>query len=148
MPDLLSNAQHRTLAALAESIAPPGSPLPVDANQMGVADQLDALVRDFDPASALPPLRSLSDVSALERRRFHAMDVKVSAYHPMGTARMGPDARSSVCDAEGRVHGTENVYVADTSVFPASTYVNPQLTLMALCLNVAERFLDRWPGRH
>ncbi len=51
MPDLLSHAQHRTLAALAESIAPPGSPLPVDASQMGVADQLDALLRDFDPAS-------------------------------------------------------------------------------------------------
>jgi choline dehydrogenase-like flavoprotein len=92
---------------------------------------------------AIPPLRSPADVASLERRRFRAADVKVSAYHPMGTARMGPDARSSVCDAEGRVHGTQNLYVADTSVFPASTHVNPQLTLMALCLNLAERFLDR-----
>jgi choline dehydrogenase-like flavoprotein len=92
---------------------------------------------------ALTPLRSRQDVDALERRRFRATEVKVSAYHPMGTARMGPDVRGSVCDAEGRVHGTQNLYLADTSVFPASTHVNPQLTLMALCLNVAERFLDR-----
>lgn len=97
---------------------------------------------------SLPPLRSLEDVSALERRRFRAAEVKVSAYHPMGTARMGPDAGGSVCDAEGRVHGTKNLFVADTSVFPASTHANPQLTLMALCLNVAERFLDRWPQHH
>ncbi|MCZ7620734.1 MAG: GMC family oxidoreductase [Myxococcota bacterium] len=94
---------------------------------------------------AVPPLRSLGDVDELERRRFRAKDVKVSAYHPMGTARMGADARRSVCDAEGRVHGMQNLYVADTSVFPGSTHVNPQLTLMALCRNLAERFLDRWP---
>jgi choline dehydrogenase-like flavoprotein len=50
----------------------------------------------------------------------------------MGTARMGPDAGGPVCDAEGRVHGTKNLFVADTSVFPASTHANPQLTLMAL----------------
>jgi len=94
----------------------------------------------------LAPLRSPADVDALEARRFRARELKVSAYHPMGTARMGTNARSSVCDAEGRVYGTRNLRVADTSLFPASTYVNPQFTLMALCLNVAERFLDRWPG--
>jgi len=95
----------------------------------------------------LPPLRSTGDVAALEARRFRARELKPSAYHPMGTARMGADARSSVCDAEGRVRGTRNLRVADTSVFPASTHVNPQLTLMALCMNLAERFLDRWPGK-
>jgi choline dehydrogenase-like flavoprotein len=97
---------------------------------------------------AIEPLRSLADVSDLEERRFRARDVKVSAYHPMGTARMGADSSRSVCDAEGRMHGTENVFLADTSIFPASTHVNPQLTLMALCLNLAERFLDRWPRPH
>ena len=40
------------------------------------------------------------------------------------------------------MHETENLYVADTSLFPGSTHVNPQYTMMALCRNLAERFLD------
>jgi choline dehydrogenase-like flavoprotein len=95
---------------------------------------------------AVPRLRSPRDVDDFENKRWKAQDVKVSAYHPMGTARMGRDARRSVCDPEGRVHGSENVFVADTSLFPASTHVNPQFTLMALCLNLCERFLERWPA--
>jgi choline dehydrogenase-like flavoprotein len=93
---------------------------------------------------AVPRLRSLAEIDAFEARRWRAEDVKVSAYHPMGTARMGSDARRSVCNEEGRVHGSENVFVADTSLFPASTHANPQFTLMALCLNLSERFLERW----
>ncbi len=94
---------------------------------------------------AVPRLRSPADVDAFETRRWRAEDLKVSAYHPMGTARMGADERRAVCDPEGRVHGSENVFVADTSLFPASTHANPQFTLMALCLNLSERFLERWP---
>jgi choline dehydrogenase-like flavoprotein len=95
---------------------------------------------------ALPVLRSPAEADALEQRSFTARDVKVSAYHPMGTARMGRDPSRSACDPSGRVHEAENVYVADTSLFPGSTHVNPQYTLMALCLNIAQRFLDAWPA--
>jgi choline dehydrogenase-like flavoprotein len=93
---------------------------------------------------ALPVLHSTADVDALEARRWRAKDLKMSAYHPMGTSRMGRDPALSVCDPSGRVHETENLYVADTSLFPGSTHVNPQFTLMALCRNLAERFLDEW----
>jgi choline dehydrogenase-like flavoprotein len=95
---------------------------------------------------AVPVLRSTRDVDDFERRRFRAKDLKVSAYHPMGTARMGADPTRSVCDPTGRVHETENLFVADASLFPGSTHVNPQLTLMALCLNLARRFVDAWPA--
>jgi choline dehydrogenase-like flavoprotein len=37
-----------------------------------------------------------------------------------------------VVDEQFRVHGTENLYVCDASVFPSSITVNPQLTVMAL----------------
>jgi choline dehydrogenase-like flavoprotein len=95
---------------------------------------------------AVPVLRSLSEVDTFERRSWRASELKMSAYHPMGTARMGSDPSSSVCDPSGRVHGTPNLYVADTSLFPGSTHVNPQYTLMALCRNLAHRFVDSWPG--
>ncbi|MFQ5700055.1 MAG: FAD-dependent oxidoreductase [Myxococcota bacterium] len=87
-------------------------------------------------------LRKADDIDAFERNSWSPRHLKVGAYHPMGTARMGADAERSVCDPSGGVHGTENLYVADTSLFPGSTHVNPQYTLMALCRSLAERFLD------
>ena len=38
--------------------------------------------------------------------------------HSAGTCRMGEDPATSACDRDGRVHGTENVYVADASLLP------------------------------
>lgn len=95
---------------------------------------------------AVPVLRNPREAAALESKGLRPAELKVSAYHPMGTARMGADPARSVCDPSGRVHGAFNLYVADASLLPGSTHVNPQLTLMALCLNVARRFLDAWPA--
>lgn len=54
--------------------------------------------------------------------------------HIMGGMMMGPDPASSVTDAFGRVHGLDNVYVADGSVFVTSGAHNPTNTLMAVAL--------------
>ncbi len=42
----------------------------------------------------------------------------------------------------GRVHGTENVYVADASLHPTNGSVNPGLTVMANAFRVADLLLD------
>ncbi|MDE3087428.1 MAG: hypothetical protein KGJ77_11760, partial [Acidobacteriota bacterium] len=57
--------------------------------------------------------------------------------HVMGTTRMGDDRRSSVVDRFGRVHGLENVVVADSSVFVTSAGYGPTLTLAALAIRTA-----------
>lgn len=57
--------------------------------------------------------------------------------HIMGTARMGDDPRSSVCDGFGRLHELDNVYLADASVFVSGAGFNPTLTIMALALRTA-----------
>ncbi|EPX84541.1 Choline dehydrogenase [Rubellimicrobium thermophilum DSM 16684] len=61
--------------------------------------------------------------------------------HACGTARMGTRAADSVADAEGRVHGMANLWIADASAFPTSLGVNPSLTIAALALRVADRVL-------
>jgi len=52
--------------------------------------------------------------------------------HQMGTNRMSVNPRDGVVDPEGRVWGTEGLYVADASVFPSASGVNPMITNMAI----------------
>ena len=46
-------------------------------------------------------------------------------------------------NAKGRVHGTANLYVAGSSVFPTGGWANPTLTIAALSLRTADRLADR-----
>jgi choline dehydrogenase-like flavoprotein len=57
--------------------------------------------------------------------------------HLAGTARMGNDARRSVCDRRGRLHEVDNVVVADASTFPTFPGFNPTNTIMANALRIA-----------
>jgi choline dehydrogenase-like flavoprotein len=59
--------------------------------------------------------------------------------HVMGGMRMGKDPRTSATDGTGRVHGMENVFVADGSVFPSSGAQNPTLTILATALRNATK---------
>jgi choline dehydrogenase-like flavoprotein len=56
----------------------------------------------------------------------------------MGGCRMGRDASHSVTDGWGRVHGVPWLHIADSSLFPQSSEVNPYVTVMALADRVAE----------
>ncbi len=56
--------------------------------------------------------------------------------HQMGTAAMGADPMTSVVDPSGRVWGYENLLVADASLFPQASGVNPMLTIMAMVRRV------------
>lgn len=69
----------------------------------------------------------------------HANRCGVFSAHQMGTARMGADPRAAVCNESGEVYGVPGLYVGDTSLFPASSGVNPMITVMALAHMVGER---------
>ena len=89
------------------------------------------LVHGFDE------LRSADDLERFRRARLRARDFEISAYHPLGTARMGREARSSVVGPDHQVHDTPGLYLADGSVVPSSPAVNPQITIMALATRAA-----------
>ena len=57
--------------------------------------------------------------------------------HHMGTTRMHRSPRHGVVDADCRVHGVPNLFVAGSSVFPTSGWANPTLTIVALALRLA-----------
>jgi len=53
------------------------------------------------------------------------VDTTFGSAHQMGTCRMGTSPRNSVVDDHGRVWGKKNLYVADASLFPSCSGVNP-----------------------
>jgi choline dehydrogenase-like flavoprotein len=65
------------------------------------------------------------------------------ARHAMGGACMGNDPRTSVVDAEMRVHAMGNLSVASAAVFPDGSAQLPTLTMMALALRLADRLAGR-----
>jgi choline dehydrogenase-like flavoprotein len=69
------------------------------------------------------------------------------ARHAMGGACMGRDPRTSVVDAEMRVHGVGNLSVASAAAFPDGSAQLPTLTMMALALRLASRLVGRLAGR-
>ena len=62
--------------------------------------------------------------------------------HIIGTCRMGLDPASSVVNSDCRAHDVPNLYIMDNSVFPSALSANPALTIMALSLRAADRFLQ------
>lgn len=67
--------------------------------------------------------------------------------HHLGTARMGLDPRTSVVDADCKVHEVDNLYVAGSAVFPTSSQANPTLTVLALALRLAQHLGGRLQAR-
>jgi choline dehydrogenase-like flavoprotein len=87
----------------------------------------------------MPTVRKRDELARITEGRWTAADLKLSAYHPMGTCRMGKDPRSSVVDDSGRSHDLPGLVITDASVLPGSTFVNPQVTIMAIATRNARR---------
>jgi choline dehydrogenase-like flavoprotein len=65
----------------------------------------------------------------------------LTSVHLFSTCPMGKDETACATDSSGRLHGFDNLYLADASVIPDSPGVNPQATIMALALRNARRFV-------
>jgi choline dehydrogenase-like flavoprotein len=86
---------------------------------------------------------SFSDPDQLERLSeivTDSSDISLGTGHPQGGNAMGLDPATSVVDPRTfRVHGTDNLYLCDASIFPTTIGVNPQLTVMGLAHRAAPR---------
>jgi choline dehydrogenase-like flavoprotein len=70
---------------------------------------------------------------------YPALTTPGGSFHPTGATRMHTDPRRGVVDADGRVHGVANLFVAGSSVFPTGGYANPTFTVVALAVRLADR---------
>jgi choline dehydrogenase-like flavoprotein len=63
--------------------------------------------------------------------------------HEMGTARMGKDPKTSVCNGNNQVHAVPNVYLTDGAFMTSASCVNPSLTYMAFTARAAKHAADQ-----
>lgn len=68
---------------------------------------------------------------------------RAAGFHLMGTAHAGGRGTEAIVDDTGRMHGAENVIIADSSVFASAAAVNPTPTLQAFALRAADALRDR-----
>jgi len=91
------------------------------------------------PVAGFDVIESPDDLPKLRRATLRAWDLDLSAYHPLGTARMGTDPSRSVVGADHELHDTPGLYVVDGAAVPTALGVNPQITIMALATRAAEK---------
>ncbi|HUJ61318.1 MAG TPA: GMC family oxidoreductase [Kofleriaceae bacterium] len=92
-------------------------------------------------------LASPDDARALLDAQIKPSSWEVVTVHMMGTARMGSDRSQAVTDPFGFVHDADRLLVADASLFPTPTRVNPMETIMALATRAAGHVIDH-PRRY
>jgi choline dehydrogenase-like flavoprotein len=80
---------------------------------------------------------------ALDGRAARPAELRLEAFHPMGTARMGASASASVVAPTGEAHDVPGLYVADASVLPTALGANPMLTIMAVARRTARGVAER-----
>ncbi len=86
---------------------------------------------------AQPVVKSMSELQDALRRT-SPKSLHLAAFHPCGTTAAGADEQRCPVDETGRLRGVDGVWVADASILPSCPEVNPQVSIMALALAVAD----------
>jgi choline dehydrogenase-like flavoprotein len=98
------------------------------------------------PFHGAPEVRSPDQLRSLLARPAPRRSIQAYSIHLMGTARMSEDPRRGVTDSYGAVHGVPGLFVADASLFPGPTGINPMETVIALAMRNARRLVERRPA--
>jgi long-chain-alcohol oxidase len=100
-----------------------------------------------DPASALACLQPSNPQSewadTVRRAGFRGGRVTLHSFHQMGSCRMGVDPGRSAVGPDNETHQVKNLYVADASLFPTASGVNPMISVMGLAHRAAGRIAAR-----
>jgi choline dehydrogenase-like flavoprotein len=84
------------------------------------------------------PVLRPNQLAEFEATTFKPSELRLEAFHPMGSARIAANPKEGVCASDGSVNGVDDLYVADASLFPTSVGVNPMMTIIAFAKQIAE----------
>lgn len=93
--------------------------------------------------TGLPGATTVTSLPALQEalQRANPRSLHLAAFHPTGTAAAGANDQFCPVDQTGRLRGVNGVWVADASILPSCPEVNPQLSIMAMALAVANEMV-------
>jgi len=97
----------------------------------------------YAPIFGLGPVRSVTEIRAIERSPMDARRIECVAFHPLGSARMATDSRRGVVDPNGETYEVRDLFVADGSILPTSIGVNSQVPIMTMATRLAWRLAER-----
>jgi long-chain-alcohol oxidase len=81
--------------------------------------------------------------TATRRAGYRGGRVTFFSYHQMGSCRLGTDPATSAVGPDHETHEVRGLFVADASVFPTASGVNPMLSIMGLAHRAAGRIAAR-----
>ncbi|KAF2744005.1 long chain fatty alcohol oxidase [Sporormia fimetaria CBS 119925] len=94
---------------------------------------LPSFVRSADsPAEGINDAKFQAWLEQIRSSQLPPADNIFASAHQMGTCRMSATPKAGVVDPKGQVWGTQGLFVADASVFPSASGVNPMVTNMAI----------------
>lgn len=96
------------------------------ANEWAMRKDMIASAKDMLKNAGFKDIQTMDDPSA-----------PGNGIHEMGTARMGRDPKTSVCNGNNQLHSVPNVYVTDGAFMTSASCVNPSLTYMAFSARAA-----------
>lgn len=64
-------------------------------------------------------------------------------YHQIGLTRMSGSPATGVVDADARVHGVDNLFVAGSAVFPTGSQANPTFLIVCQSLRLAAHLAEK-----
>ena len=88
-------------------------------------------------------ISSMDEAARFEEGPNDARAYSLVMSHMFGTARMGVTPERGVVAPDFTVHGTDNLYVVDSSIFPTNTGVNPQHPIMGIAMHAAKKLAER-----
>jgi choline dehydrogenase-like flavoprotein len=95
------------------------------------------------PTHRFRAIHSPTQISEIDEHVVSTRQFSFGSAHPQGGNAMSANSRAGVVDENFAVHGLDNLFVCDASIFPSSVTVNPISTIMAMADYAAPRILAR-----
>jgi choline dehydrogenase-like flavoprotein len=95
------------------------------------------------PTHRFRAIHSTKEIGQIDEHVVSTRRFSFGSAHPQGGNPMSSDPELGVIDRDFAVHGIDNLFVCDASIFPSSVTVNPIATIMALADYAAPRILAR-----
>ena len=84
-------------------------------------------------------IESRAELERFKERRLTAGDLALISFHPLGTCKMGRDPRTSVIGLDHECHDVPGLFLVDGSSVPGPPGVNPQIMIMAMATQAADK---------